>query len=338
MGNSGGIINAPVSIEDVARTLGLGENDLALLITKAKSGGKEWLRPNGNKQMLAFDVRETGSELGNLIKGAIPYWNIYSNNSPGYWYLSIPDVKFNLMEYNNKYYFSLQCFDEYNHNSEVPMIENVSVRVLPGKHNIFIPFSLGSYDWKKINGATHCRLVEMIAGNETPFASNVIPLRIDGGGRALFERTVGQSENHTLAIALCEADGNSLTHLQPRGSLSIGIAAYTSVTLTASVPGGGGRGRRDRVYGDNSVIIDILRMANNNGSGKLRTVHTKSYNSNEEIVYDKERLPDPIDTQWLDFHDIGVGTKIPVRAYIPSEAWTGLTSMDCNIQIFMDYE
>ena len=78
MSHANGIITAPVSIEDVKLTIGCASDDLGTLCAKAKKGGKSGY---------AFNIVENGGTVnsGELLADSSPYWNLYSNESPGEW-------------------------------------------------------------------------------------------------------------------------------------------------------------------------------------------------------------------------------------------------------------
>lgn len=68
---SNGIISAPVTITDIKNTIGLNSTGLWDLVTRARTGG--------------VNSRAFNTGDGYLIKDARPFWNIYSNESPGEW-------------------------------------------------------------------------------------------------------------------------------------------------------------------------------------------------------------------------------------------------------------
>ena len=164
---NGVIPNNNVGITDVRQTLGLSNteqwNSLGWLCAGARSGGK-----SGS----AFNIVENGASNvdGLLIDGAEPYFNIWSNESPGQWRLPLfPEtdyVRFELKRENEnsrKYCYKLGAFRAYEHKATPASAMNISQTYYTGQPIItarYLPScDLGSYDWKKIQGATHCKIV-----------------------------------------------------------------------------------------------------------------------------------------------------------------------------------
>lgn len=150
MSNSGGIISSPVRVlADVKPVLGISSNSVRLQIVTAKSGGT-----NG----LAFDP-----STGRKHKNAMPYGNIYSNNSPYQWYMATDSngvgtgeiycrIK---MKENPNLQYRLKDWDKYNHNSKQPKVDlsinslNVTVKNNNTSSTV-VPWTLytGDYDWR----------------------------------------------------------------------------------------------------------------------------------------------------------------------------------------------
>ena len=96
--------------------------DLFRLVAAAKSGGE-----NG----YAFRVAENGytdGTRGFMIDGALPYWNIWSPDSPGRFFIDIDQriklrMKFDAGNSANPYYrAALGYFANYDTNAEAPML------------------------------------------------------------------------------------------------------------------------------------------------------------------------------------------------------------------------
>lgn len=107
---SNGIISAPVTITDIKNTIGLNSTGLWDLVTRARTGG--------------VNSRAFNTGDGYLIKDARPFWNIYSNESPGEW---APQkeaegpLTFRMkMDSNGKLRASMGDFRGYNHNALGP--------------------------------------------------------------------------------------------------------------------------------------------------------------------------------------------------------------------------
>lgn len=158
---SGGVITAPVSISDVRSTLGLSSTALMDIVSKAKVGGR-----NGR----AFTTVEGGGTIneGYLIDGAEPFWNKWSNESPGEWVAPASvdgplRLRIKRDAGGGRYAAMLGTFRGYNHNSSAPIVGGGEYHFTQGAGSgmltrvfTFKP-RLGSYDWKKVSGATMYR-------------------------------------------------------------------------------------------------------------------------------------------------------------------------------------
>jgi len=109
---SNGIISAPVTITDIKNTIGLNSTGLWDLVTRARTGG--------------VNSRAFNTGDGYLIKDARPFWNIYSNESPGEW---APQkeaegpLTFRMKtDSSGKLRASMGDFRGYNHNSSAPTV------------------------------------------------------------------------------------------------------------------------------------------------------------------------------------------------------------------------
>lgn len=150
---SGNTIVAPVTTTDVRNLTGCPSNSVNYLITAAKSGGV-----NGR----AFNTTQGGGNayLGELIEGALPYWNIFSNESPGEWTVGIGDLNpliFRLKrdKGGTRYAPMLGAFRNYKHNSVGPTDNDIDVRIpVSGSkvQNLGIRYKTGEYDWRKLSG------------------------------------------------------------------------------------------------------------------------------------------------------------------------------------------
>ena len=165
MANNGNAITAPISDSDINSVIGVGSHDIGYQIYKAKTGGSGgW----------AFKIVENGHSSGDgeLIEGARPYWNIWSNNSPGEWispsYVDGP-LRFRLKRFLGNaslgYGANMHEFDGYIHSSSEPIVGGGEYHFTQGSGSGMLTRTftfkprLGSYDWKKVSGATMYRAV-----------------------------------------------------------------------------------------------------------------------------------------------------------------------------------
>lgn len=151
--------------------------DIGNIIARAKSGGEGGY---------AFNIVENGySETdGIMIRGAEPYWNIYSKNSPGQWFVYGASselrvrIKRESTASNSKYRFSIGDFRGYNHAAIKPYLfpEGSTIYVPQNQVSIVVGITIfwdfGEVDWKAaIGNYTH---IHIMAGKELYYAYPVI--------------------------------------------------------------------------------------------------------------------------------------------------------------------
>ena len=129
--------------------------DIFNAVTRAKQGGKSGY---------AFNIVENGSNAqdGTLIDGALPYWNIWSTEQPGFWWaqLNLEDFTKSTIRHRlkydggQKYYASVGSFGGYNPVAKAPYMEGAENPIQAGNSEILISmeivFNFGSYDWSKV--------------------------------------------------------------------------------------------------------------------------------------------------------------------------------------------
>lgn len=175
---SGTSIVAPVTTNDVKTLTGCPSNKVNYLITAAKTGGV-----NGR----AFNTTEGGGNayLGELIGGARPYWNIFSNESPGEWTTGIGDINpliFRIKRDSGgvKYAPMLGAFRNYKHNSVGPEDNNSTIDIATGSSTsqlVGMHYRTGEYDWRKVGGgANAAQFIVINSGGIQVGASDVVSL------------------------------------------------------------------------------------------------------------------------------------------------------------------
>lgn len=292
-----------ISIMMVRNTLGYPSVDLGTLIAIAKNGGKGGY---------AFNITENGSYNydGSLISNASPYWNIYSNNQPGQWVLPPSGdgvVKHELKrDENNRYIFSLGSFRGYNTNAFSPIPFSLDLTFTKGTsfidYSFLIKINLGDYDWTKLIGVTHCKIV-MFDGASIYAESSV---------KSCVRNTTINFENvnirvpvnytyersYPTRIILCSRDGNDLGWLPVEGSLDITVTEipkkYVVVIYVndnskvfyvdevidthanATYTGFGS------ISADNKILSKIVyEKVNSSTNGIIQTLTVTSFNSQE---------------------------------------------------------
>ncbi len=158
--------------DDIRDTIGIASNNLSHYIVKAKTGGKDGY---------AFRIKENGYPRtdGELIDGAEPYFNIYSNFSPVEWLPSsskgaatgYPIFKCRLKRHPGTnividgetitsacYCFNLGLFAGYRHGADAPSVTGEQDQYVNGldiaNAKVYFSFSPGSTYWYKALGLT----------------------------------------------------------------------------------------------------------------------------------------------------------------------------------------
>lgn len=248
MSHANGIITAPVSIEDVKLTIGCASNDLGTLCAKAKKGGKSGY---------AFNIVENGGTVnsGELLADSSPYWNLYSNESPGEWLAAtsadgplIMELKRFLGDRNKGYGFGLHHFDGYNHNAAAPFPGGQPLEFTEGAGSGSVTYTVtlkpntGSYNWAKISGATlfQSRVYNgsILMAQSTPVAISSgtvtisVPLTINTASVGVFRYKT------RLYIGSGSVNAfNSLGYIPVEGEITVTITAKPVITASVRVSG-----------------------------------------------------------------------------------------------------
>ncbi len=142
---------------DIRDTISCPSNNLSHYCCLAKSGGK----PYGDIS-LAFNTIEVGGSHydGELIKGAVPYFNIYSKNAPGEWQVHLGEVMYRLRRNrygdqningvifgSSSYCYDAGSFGGHEIKSRPPYINNITGKPLQGNKIIGCTVCRGDYDW-----------------------------------------------------------------------------------------------------------------------------------------------------------------------------------------------
>lgn len=142
-----GKIYAPVTTTDVCNVLGISTHNIGRQIAIAKSGGEDITLSDGSIIRTAFRLRENTPSMyaqGEMLPGALPFWNIWSINSPGNLTKGITssNVSDLIVRLDNSqhgfnvsdtgYVFNLGGFKDYDHNAIPP---SFTVTAQPGYLN-----------------------------------------------------------------------------------------------------------------------------------------------------------------------------------------------------------
>lgn len=230
----------------VKNAIGLNSNSVGDLVTRASTGGV-----SDGTYMRAFDF--SAQNEGDLIANAKPFWNIYSNESPGEWRLgsqSTDTVWFRLKRgYDNlRYAMHLGGFRGYDHSAMEPIPFGFSLSYAKGDAgssttvSMIAKIKLGSYNWGKINGVTHCKCL-IYQGATLVYTSSVQPINttntfINFENVSFTVSTASVATyNYTTKIVLCQSNGNELGVLPQTGEGTISIIATVANTIAVTIAG-----------------------------------------------------------------------------------------------------
>lgn len=166
-----------MSITKARQILNSPDNQLSVLITRAQRGGLPLIHPSGLSYTSAFKIRPMASDAssskvayGELIPGAVPSFNIWSEYGPGilcepYYqsggavnhitYRLRTNLNGNTNPTDSGYLFQLGCFNDYNHLAVAPTFEISATKQDIIKTYISISVKFGDYNWLKSVGGTN---------------------------------------------------------------------------------------------------------------------------------------------------------------------------------------
>lgn len=352
--------NNNISIMDVRNVTGCPSTDLGTLCVKAYSGGKSGY---------AFNIKENGGGAwdGSLItddKGfpsAYPYWNIFSNNSPGYW--ELPDTLnkpcyFRLKhDANNNYYYSLGSFAGYDSNARPPIPIDTEVSFRQGEsvinRDVRVKVDMGTYNWTSlISGINAARVIVYEDNSLNKIFASSKALINDLATLKLTVSTVGTNRTtYPMVIQLGHATGigtdreefNDMCILPVLSNFTVNVIANTIMVVHASIVARNGfvnvRGIASTNQFNETVITNNAKNTARELSGYyLKEVLIVCKNASGVEVYNKTREPD-----YRDFPADPSGFKefldtVPLSAYIPDEAWKTITNNGCSLTATLCYD
>lgn len=224
----------------VGNELGVSTRDVGMLCSGARSGGT-----SGS----AFTVVEAGGTVneGYLIDGAEPYFNIWSNNSPGEWVgpnLPQGDLRFRLKRdtAQARYCFSLGNYRNYDHAAIAASSGNPGIKIEVGSattQKIEIRVKLGSYDWKKVANATHvaAEIPGVVMSAPQPISDEWIRL----SATITVNTSYPSKEEYPINIfigTLAGSDFNTIGRIPADGTFTIEVwKPRVPATITVTVSG-----------------------------------------------------------------------------------------------------
>lgn len=357
-GEGAGMANLPsndVSIMLVRNAIGCPSVDLGTLCAKAKIGGKGGF---------AFGIKENGGTAkdGYMIADSLPYWNIYSNESPGHWTFghdtNLPAIQPLVMrlklDASNNYMFSLGSFGGYNHEALPPEIPDVLVSGLNGtSYDVMVRCKTGDYDWHKVSNLNAIALVELDnGGNITEYLSEAYTFTRNSPLNIPIHVSIATANAGTKRLAMglghkSSTDFNIQALLPVEGALTIKIDSYTQCIFIVKIQKDGYNAtarssavRADQVNGtwDNSVKnTAVLRNAplasltkityeGTNSSGGTKTATRTSV----DIIKDKP-------TSTSDFKETAIGSNVPVACAVDAAIASFVGTVGGSIVITMIY-
>lgn len=340
----------------VACTVGAVKNGKLIsglfeLSTRAKSGGKGGY---------AFDIVENGSirEDGYLIQDAEPYWNIFSNESPGYWALSYEIslyLKFRLkVDSSNRYRVSIGDYAGYDPNSEPPTIESTTVAGLNGtSYDVVISANTGSYDWRKVGKLQdYAALVEVRSnGTINSVFSTPEPLRM---GNIHFKNHISISAatvgTYKLGFAIgtyYQGDFNPQALLPCEGELEIAVSSYTTCVFIVEIKSGSyyakARSSAERADGVSGKWSNTIRNTSLLKSSPICTLTSVTYTARNQSGSEKTKTRTTVslgnDSPYgtYDFHEAALGANVGVSVDVDPEIEQFAGRVGGHIVITMKY-
>lgn len=198
---------------------------------------------------------EGAANDGRLIDGALPYWNIYSNESPGEWKQAVSadgplvfELKRFLGDATQGYGFGLHHFNGYNHNSAAPNPGGQPLEFTQGAGSGSVTYTVtlkpntGSYNWAKVAGATlfqsrvYNGSILMAQSTPVPISTGTltisIPLTINTSSATIF-----RYKTYLFIGSGSVNDFNSLGYIPVQGEITVTILAKPVMTASVRVSG-----------------------------------------------------------------------------------------------------
>lgn len=344
-----------VSIMMVRNAIGCPSTDLGTLCAKARVGGKGGY---------AFDIVENGSTAKNgyLIDEALPYWNIHSNESPGYWTYGhktdLPPIQPLVMrlkiDSSYNYMFSLGSFRGYDHEAQPPTVPDMLVQGLSGtEYDVMVRCRMGDYDWKKVDSTMDgVALFEMNGNNlgqqlseAYDFSRNSplnIPIHV-----SISTATVGTKDMVLALGQMSSHDFNAMCILPVKGSLTTALQTYTMCRFTLVIQADGntstfrsGSSRADNTTGSWSNTIRNTAAMRQLPLASLKKVTYVGTNADgESITVERTQInisrDSPLNTS--DFHEFPVGSSIGLSAAVDTTIRNHVGAVGGSIIITMLY-
>ena len=312
----------------------------------------------------AFNIVENGYTKGNgYLKvdslgfpAKFPYYNMYSTNCCGEWVEDAGGVvKYRIKRESassSNYRYSLGSFGGYNSDAKPPsvqpvtatFVQNVTVQNYPVniKH-----IDLGDYDWTRL-GAKYAKLVMYSNSNlssieyESDYfsissASPIATLYLTLNTSGVF------TNDYPMGIMIADGGKSDIGLLPTLSTFSISVVGATIVRIFADITGSNGittklNGKAvTGVYGD-TVVNNTVKITTSHKQPKnydLTSVNIVCKDSDGNEVYNKTRQPDYRDfpTTYSDLYEIGVGSTLTMAAYIPTDAWSSISSTGCSVTV-----
>lgn len=305
------------------------------------------LARKGGRDGFAFGVVENGSypEDGYLIEGAYPYWNIYSNDSPGRWELPLdfdkdPFLRFRLRtDARHRYRVRLTDFSGYDPEATAPWVGDVVITGKMGQeYSRPVRYGVGSYDWRGAGKLiTHCALGSRDASVGFVPLSEPVPIE-QGGGSAFIEGHISRdTDEMELYIAVGEyyqGDFNpaGLLPTDPwnpavgAGRVVVNYVDDPVILFSVAIGRDGmnyvalGRGpvRGGETWSGNVLVTDRFRLAPRNVSLKsIAFTATDRYGRTERITRYAPFTYDDSPQTGYDLYEWPTGSEMPVSARTP---------------------
>lgn len=237
--------NTNISIAVVQNAIGVhSTSSLGALIALAQSGGV-----GGYAFYINETYGSTGYRNGNLINGALPYWNLYSPAIPAEWFCnSIYNLDLrlrrNALNANGGYDFRLHDFRGYEHNSALapkPLIDTYStnmqewegaqISITARFYKFFIDLATAN---RVGTALTHYKIRFTIGGVD--YDTPAIPLDNSGEDVPTYTWTTGWSTSKVITVSVlllpATLSMSQIVYLPTRFFKLNGVDGANQITVT----------------------------------------------------------------------------------------------------------
>ena len=320
--------------------LGYKKARISTICAKARIGGEKGY---------AFKIKELGyaETQGDLIEGAEPLWNRFSNNSPGEFTFGGSEqyeLGFRLKRDSGgkKYCFNIGGFRGYNPDATPSGVKDVVIRVAPNVlTKAVVRVCPSEYDWRKLDPSI--KKIGLISDKKT-IISDVVDYA-PTNNYTPFMINIQTATPYTASLRLAPMNQfNDWSFLLPNeGKLEVLIKGRTVARMAINTPNGGGTSQPEELttLAFDRLSLQILRRPNNApGPSILKSVRYTISDENGEIVFNKTRTntyptKESVNFDWV---DVGIGSYITVTIFMEPDVMAALQPYDYHLFVEAIYE